>query len=327
MHRTTCNFLSLRKEWNSICMANQEILPTQHYDYYRYLWIIFCWQHLLTHWHIVFHCINDGHNRCIIPLAVNRNRKKVNGISFFGRLDYEDIVSSSSEPTFIKLSLRMVLSEYRGYHFYVNNIYGNGYLFRALYDHLSFDRNCVAITLPSSYDNYITSLSKHQRQNIRTSYNRLQHDNIAIQLLTFDSNHCIPHHLWLLCQKLYERRGRESGNALQLWRKRTQNAFSHILHHVEGHRIYVLMHGDVPIAYMAGMVKNNCFYVPRLSHELEYNKYSPGIVLICETVKVLIAEGINVLDLMRGEEPYKLAMGGTIHKNYVIDKMTNDILQ
>lgn len=327
MHQKTQNLCLLRKKWNKICSINRQTLPTQHYDYYQHLWIVFCWQHLLTHWRVVFHYINNGHNCCIIPLAVNGKRRKINGISFFGRLDYEDIISSSSEPSFINHCLQAVLSEYTGYHIFVNNIYEKGYLFYALKDHLSFDRDCVAINLPANYEEYINGLSKHQRQNIRTSYNRLQHDNIKIKLLTFDSSNRIPRHLWLLCQKLYERRGLESGNKLRLWWKRSQNAFSHILHHVEGHRIYVLMHGDIPIAYMAGMVKNNCYYVPRLSHELNYNKYSPGIVLICETVKVLIAEGIQTLDLMRGEEPYKLAMGGTIHKNYRLDKMVNNILQ
>lgn len=326
MLKKTHNIISLRKEWNEICSVNHQILPTQHYDYYRYLWMIFCWKNLLTHWNIVFYNIDDGNNRCIIPLAVNNKRKKIKGISYFGRLDYEDIISFSCEPSFIHQCLRVVLSQYMGYHIFVNNIYENGQLFCALKKHLSFDRNCVAIELPDSYEEYIDGLSKHQRQNIRTSYNRLQHDDIDIQLLTFDSSHHIPNHLWKLCLKIYERRGQESGNTLQLWWKRSQNAFSHILHNVEGHRIYVLMHKNTPIAYMAGMVKNNCFYVPRLSHELNYNKYSPGIVLICETVKVLIAEGIHTLDLMRGEEPYKLVMGGNIHKNYKLDNKVTAIL-
>jgi hypothetical protein len=41
-------------------------------------------------------------------------------------------------------------------------------------------------------------------------------------------------------------------------------------------------------------------------------------MLINEVSKILINEGVEVLDLARGEEPYKYSMGGVAHVNYTI---------
>ena len=191
---------------------------------------------------------------------------------------------------------------------------------------MAFDCNCTSLQINNSLENYLKKLSKHQQQNIRTAYNKLFREDFKIHIKTFDSTHRIPQHLWNICQSMYESQRNLNENQIKLWIKRHLNAFTHILHHVDGHRIYVLMHDTTPIAYMAGLVKNGYFYVPRLSHDTNYNKYSPGIILICETIKLLLNEGIHTLDLMRGDEPYKLAMGGTIHKNYYLDCNVDDLL-
>lgn len=322
----THNILLLRKQWNNICASNSNILPTQHYDYYRHLWVIFYTKYLTTRWRIVFHTVSEGTNQCIIPLVINHARKKIHGISFYGRLDYEDIIPSTPDLLFNSHCIHIILSKYKGYSIYINNIPESGYLYHILQHRMVFDRDCITIKLNNSYENYIYNLSKHQQQNIRTAYNKLFREDFKIQTKTFDSTSRIPQHLWNICQSMYERQRDINGCRVKTWIKRQKNAFSHILHHVDGYRIYILMHNMTPIAYMAGMVKHGCYYVPRFSHDINHNKYSPGIILICETIKLLIDEGIHTLDLMRGDEPYKLAMGGTIHKNYYLNCNVDDLL-
>ena len=66
------------------------------------------------------------------------------------------------------------------------------------------------------------------------------------------------------------------------------------------------------------MIKTKSVIIPRLSINDDFLKYSPGIVLINETAKKL-AENKNIdnLDLSKGDEKYKLSMGGEVY--YTMD--------
>ena len=66
------------------------------------------------------------------------------------------------------------------------------------------------------------------------------------------------------------------------------------------------------IAFMSGIQENHSFRVPRLSINDEFFKYSPGIILINETIKSLSVSHPKIdLDLGIGDEKYKKSMGGT----------------
>ena len=69
---------------------------------------------------------------------------------------------------------------------------------------------------------------------------------------------------------------------------------------------------------MAGVFskKGDQFVVPLLYSNNTYLRYSPGILLVNETAKALISKRVLILDLARGDEPYKYALGGETHFNY-----------
>lgn len=69
---------------------------------------------------------------------------------------------------------------------------------------------------------------------------------------------------------------------------------------------------------MSGMLGlRNEYVVPRLSINDEFGFYSPGMLLLNETVKHFIAEtDVRHLDLSQGEEPYKYKMGGEAHRTH-----------
>lgn len=51
--------------------------------------------------------------------------------------------------------------------------------------------------------------------------------------------------------------------------------------------------------------------VPRLAINPKFSRYSPGIILINETMKLCESEfGYTEFDLSKGIEQYKIAMGG-----------------
>ena len=71
-------------------------------------------------------------------------------------------------------------------------------------------------------------------------------------------------------------------------------------------------------AFMTGYLTNyNEITFPMISMNSEYAKFSPGKVMISESVKYLQNNtNIRVLDVSRGEERYKTEMGGHSHFNY-----------
>ena len=127
---------------------------------------------------------------------------------------------------------------------------------------------------------------------------------------------------------MYERRHYATGARSKKWVERQSNPYTHILHTALGWQVFVLFHDEIPISYMAGLVskEQNCYYVPRLCIDPDFNKYSPGIILLVETIRLFIGQGIGHLDLMLGDEPYKMAMGGRIHHNYELKCKVEELL-
>lgn len=78
------------------------------------------------------------------------------------------------------------------------------------------------------------------------------------------------------------------------------------------------INGEI-VSFWSGFVSENKDYItiPRLAIDSSWDKYSPGIILICETAKILNSKfGIKHFDLSRGEHSYKLRMGGEKYYSY-----------
>ena len=322
------SLFGLRAVWEKICSKNSRVLPLQCFDYYKCLFLSFYAKHLISRWRILFYHLSDGKEDCIIPLVVNHKRRAIRGLSNFGRLDYEDVISSTEDASFVRNCLEMVLNGYKGYSLHLININESSMLYKALGDRMKFLENCVTIDIPSDFEEYISGLSKHQRQNIRTAYNRLSKESFDVCLKHYDENTRIPRRLWQQCQQMYEGRHSAPGSRYKIWIERQRNPYTRILHSVKGWQVFVLFHNETPISYMAGLSGKvqNCYYVPRLCIDSDFIKYSPGIILLVETIRQIINQGIGHLDLMLGDEPYKTAMGGRVHQNFELKCKVDELL-
>ena len=325
------NTFSLCKKWKHIVKRNSTIKPTQSFDYYFYLCFAF-YSRLLRngYWRIVFHYISNGQDECIVPLVVNSKRKQIRSLSYYGRLDYDDIISSNNSAVFVKEVIAQICNIYPQYTLVWKNINEHSILYPVLKNITQVQSPCVSIPLPVSYDEYYSSLSKHQRQNLRTAYNRLKTDNLDISFKIFDKSAQISKSLWNKCERIYEERHNmvTSSKFKQMW-DRITNPYHHIMMKHPQRKIFVLFANNSPIAYMAGLYdeKQKAYYVPRLCINDEYGRYSPGIILVNETAKYLIEQGATLLDLMEGDEKYKLAMGGSVATNYKVQATTTELLE
>lgn len=187
-----------------------------------------------------------------------------------------------------------------------------------------YQRQRVNVTIPlnDSYLNYYAGLTKHTKQNIRTAYNRMKTDNkeFLIQYFLWGE---IPKLLLKKLMDVYIQRQKSKYHSNTTILKN-----EYFLRYFHFHTIalsklksslYIVLKIDNEIAaFLAGYISRNRDYVlvPRLAINEEFNRYSPGIVLINESMKLMEKLGIKHLDLSKGDENYKLAMGGKIYYTY-----------
>lgn len=173
---------------------------------------------------------------------------------------------------------------------------------------------CVAIDFSEGYDAWRQSLSKSARQNLRTSYNRLAVDGKSLNINVIAGGGKSPlkfdEIINLYCRRHQLRYGVKV-NCLKRFFLKHFNFATEIYRRC-GHALtfVVVIDGEMA-AFMSGLVsRNGRFVVPRLSIDDRFSRYSPGVLLINETIKQLADRGVTVLDLSRGVEKYKFAMGG-----------------
>lgn len=268
---------------------------------------------------------------CIVPVLVNKKEKVLANYSQFGPIDYYDIIYSSDNDTFLGDCLNLLFKEYSGYVLNFENVPEDSILCKLLEGCEKKIAPCVRIEIQTlDYNDYYQALSKHQRQNLRTAYNKLQKESKTFSVVKYDSENRIPRNVHKKCMKLYEERCvmknggyRRVGFFSKLAAvKDSRTNLVNILMLRDNNAVFVLYIDNAPAAYMVCFYDEHrpVVYVPRLVANVEYLKYDPGLLLLNETIKSLLAEEIMIVDLTRGDEPYKKAMGGTVVNNYVFQK-------
>lgn len=193
----------------------------------------------------------------------------------------------------------------------------------------------VDIPVPRRWDDYVPSLSTNARQNVRKAYRRMEKDGVAYRLELY-APLCkpLPAAVWRKMMRTYCRRRiakyrkgvfsdeTKGGIVVQtvkylhyitlkcLWFCTKHDARS--LRKEPNALHFVLWDGDRIMAFMSGFLTMDkaTFSVPRIAINEDYQFYSPGCILVAETLKCLSGSQVRNLDLTRGDEPYKFKMGG-----------------
>lgn len=184
------------------------------------------------------------------------------------------------------------------------------------------DAPSAMVSFPDGYDPYFASLGKQTRQNVRTSRNRLKRDEKSYELKVF-SRQPLEDELWdkvlrvHLKRKLIRDNVREGG--LRNYVDRKHDPMERALRTLPFNCLFMLEIDGVEAAYLVGFLSNDgkTLVVPRLAIDDDFKFYSPGILLVAETISYL-AENTDVrnLDLCHGEQSYKYVMGAHARTNY-----------
>lgn len=320
-----------REIWNYSPLQSYECATLQMHVFYRHPKRCF--------YKPVFFVARSDYGKAIIPLAINPLKKEVRDFFCFSPIDYTDIITDISDVSELMMIFQKCLSEYNSYrivikHFREDGIYSA--IITQAHELECQKETCVHLNLhDKTYDSYYQSLSKHQRQNVRTAYNKLAKEHIRWNLVEYNGINPIPQEVFHQCQKIYEDRcslkNQETGliNLIRKFIRRKANFVNYAIRNLHGSSIFVLYFEDEVVAYLGGYYneRKSSFYIPRLSTSEQFLKYSTGIILVNEIVRLMIENHVEIIDLTRGAEPYKYAMGGIGHFTYSISTSVHSFLR
>ncbi len=86
-----------------------------------------------------------------------------------------------------------------------------------------------------------------------------------------------------------------------------------------GGSVEILSVGGDVVAAAFGFARDDGYYLYNSAYALDAADSSPGIVLLATLIDALIEEGVPKLDLLKGDEPYKLRLGGNPRRLYRIE--------
>lgn len=192
-----------------------------------------------------------------------------------------------------------------------------------------------------AYNTYFQSLSKSVKQNLRTSYNRLEKQNYNVKLLAYygggyyvekngnsletkkiDSTE--TRRLFDRIKTLYRKRHVSRYGRNLMKERLLEKTFAVYSYENYSQALTLMITINEELAgFMSGYVSRNGVYtVPRLAIDDKFGFFSPGMMLINESIKYFIEyTEINTMDLSKGSEPYKAKMGGSMFRiaDFIVD--------
>jgi hypothetical protein len=319
-------FLPLKEKWKKLYEINSELSPYQSAEYAE-----IAFSHYLPYAvalkvkPVLFEILDGGSTIMIIPL--NRNLLKQEYTLFgdksgYGYLDF--IYGSDISEEKIAQCISLLSQELQGSKLIINRLPAESLLCRYLLKSCEpkGTENCVCIDLADSYDSYLASLTKHSRHHVRTAYNRLQNEGAAISLKMFYKEP-LPAEEYSQVMNMYldrkDSRYELKGGIISKLFIRNYDIATAAMKQLKDYVHFILYIDGKPVAFCCGFVSKDgsSVVLPRLAINSEYAKFSPGILLVSESINKLFELGtVNKFDMMQGDERYKYEMGGRAHLLY-----------
>lgn len=313
-------FRNIETDWIRLYNATPEVSPFFHVSAFKIQLKYFYPYYLKYRCRPCFGVFEkDNTTHAIVPLLRYKGEKyqlwgfpngiNESGILYDSETDVNSLMSTLKEKlgsvNFLKIDERFILAKH---------ITPPDYIYQ--------QSSNAAISFGNSYDDYFNSLSKSTRQNIRTAYNRVNADGLNLEVSTFhgtDTNLPIKEIISLYCRRHNERYGVKT-NILKQWFLIHQSFATRMYRFSPNALTVCLKINGKLAAFLSGLYHNDRLIVPRLSINNEYKRYSPGMLLVCESIKFLISNtSIRVLDLSLGSEKYKYSLGAKEHLSYSFD--------
>jgi len=195
----------------------------------------------------------------------------------------------------------------------------NGY-----YAEVSVEDVCPKVSLPPSWEEYLESLNKKDRHELRRKIRRVGRVSQSVNdygVKNYDSLTEGIEHFLLLHRKSNVQKEDFMNSDMELFFQDIAN----ILFPENWLKLSFLDMDGTSIASSMCFDYQNKVYLYNSGYDPEYSYLSPGIVLVAHLIREAIELGRSELDFLRGKEPYKYHLGAKDSKIYrmIIRKMAS----
>ncbi len=172
----------------------------------------------------------------------------------------------------------------------------------------------AVMTLGSSRDEWLASLSKKQRHEVRRKRRRFV-EHFGEPTLTTVTGHDSVTTFAQMHRKAFGDKGE--------FMTQDMEAFFAGLHERAGATMCALRTASGDIAAMAfGFFESDGYYLYNSALEPEFAEGAPGVVLLDLLIEHVIDQGIQVFDFLKGDEVYKFRMGASARDLFVVEATT-----
>jgi len=215
----------------------------------------------------------------------------------------------------------------RGSTLYINRLKESSILCRYLLEKYEpkGTRTCACIELPDSYDAYLGSLKKDWRHHIRTNYSRLESEQSVATLKTYYKEPLPKKEFLQISDCYFERRKSRYDQKGALFYKFFLRYFdigSAAMRERGNYIHFILCINDCVAAFCTGFIspEKGEILLFRLAINGDFAEFSPGILLLNESIKKIYELGIaKKIDMLEGNQRYKHEMGARQHNCYAFE--------
>jgi len=174
---------------------------------------------------------------------------------------------------------------------------------------ISKDAVVAVLALPSTYDDWLASLGKKQRHEVRRKRRRFEADFGAIEIQRHTGDAV---GIFSAMHRL------SAGDKGQFMTDPMESLFADLLH-TAGASIHLLTCDGVPRAAAFGFESDEGYFYYNSAYDPAAAMASPGVVLFSMMIEAEIERGAVVFDFLKGEEQYKFRHGANPRQLFTID--------
>lgn len=172
------------------------------------------------------------------------------------------------------------------------------------------------IELPSSWGDYWSALPAKRRKRMRAERRALERDHGLMRFQVVGDHDLVAavREFWALREASWRARGRYGELAEHVRGQYMREFLAELAARGSGSGLVAiarLMVGDQTVASALLLRANGRAWYSMCTFAPAFARYGPGRLLLAECVRAAIADGFTVLELGRGVEPYKFALGAT----------------
>lgn len=331
----------IRQEWETLDrMAVENRIKYAAYSFYQtYIWNRFLYRHIrrnmlkrLTTRLVYILMRRDGKPFAILPLSVTRSSGKVRFPSCWvagilnASIPYSLIGGGGCYRREADALREYIEKNFSGCHLSLADVPQCSF-FAKLLRNMSggefTERTSYHVPLDAfdTVEEYVGALSKNIYKNIRKAYNHLKTDGRKMELKVYTRDNLPDNgYLYKLWRMYFIRKlawNEKHTGVINMLVARIKamlevngGCATQSLRKLEESRLYVLEIDSRPAAFMIVYAHQRHLLMPRLAIDIDFGRYSPGIIMLLEAVKLWLDEGFVDFDMCRGDERYKTDVGG-----------------